>query len=190
MAYATQLTISTSNKVSINYQTRDVGVSVTYQLEREDANLIAVVREKTAELAQAHRTAWQGLRDAKIAGAGEPQEVQEQPEERVPMQTEPEKPHSDPAIPAADDPAPTAVPAESIRPGQVAAILLLLTEARWSEERRTAYLRETFSCDSVENLSAEQARQWLLELQRAEREADKVASQQRRLAAAHRNGTP
>jgi hypothetical protein len=62
--------------------------------------------------------------------------------------------------------------------------LLLLTEARWSQERRRDYLKENFFCDSVDDLSAEQARTWLLELQRAEREA----AQQRRLANTHRNG--
>lgn len=184
MAYATELTISTSNKVSINYQTRDVGVSVTYQLEREDADLVALVREKTQELAQAHRAAWQGLRDAKVAGAGQPQEVPEQPEENAPIRAEPKEAHSAPPLPASDDPAPIAVPAERIRPGQVAAILLLLTEARWSEQRRHGYLREKYSCNSIDELNVEQAKQWLLELQRAERER----SEERRLHAAHMNG--
>ena len=77
-------------------------------------------------------------------------------------------------------------PAPRLTPGQLAALLLLLTEARWSEQRRRDYLRERFSRDSVDELSAEQAKEWLLELQRAEREA----AQQRRLENAHRNGTP
>ena len=51
MAYATQLTISTGNKVSLNYQSQDVSVSLTYQLERDDGDVLHVVREKAAEVA-------------------------------------------------------------------------------------------------------------------------------------------
>lgn len=72
MAFATELTIGTGNKVSLNYQSHEVSVSVTYQLEREDSDVVAVVKEKTAELAQAHYAAWRELRDAKVAAQAKP----------------------------------------------------------------------------------------------------------------------
>ena len=58
------------NKVSLNYQSQEVSVTLTYQIEREDSDVLAVVKEKSIELAQAHRVAWQTLRDAKVSAAG------------------------------------------------------------------------------------------------------------------------
>lgn len=183
MAYATELTISTGNKVSLNFQSQEVSVTLTYQLEREDADVVAVVREKTAELAQAHRAAWQTLRDAKVAAAkGVSQEAAASPGEPEALST-PDLPAQAPSV-VVDSPPPA--PIERVKPGQVAALCLLLRQTGWSDERRITYLRETFSCESVNDLNAEQARGWLLELQRAEREAD----QQRRLEKAQRNGSP
>lgn len=183
MAYATQVTISTGNKVSLNYQSQEVSVTLTYQIEREDADVLAIVKEKTVELAQAHRAAWQTLRDAKVSVLKET--TPERPETSIaPAQTTESPPPEPPQTMEA--PASSPAPAPRLSPGQLAALLLLLTEARWSEQRRRDYLRERFSRDSVDELSAEQAKEWLLELQRAEREA----AQQRRLENAHRNGTP
>jgi len=50
MAYATQMTLGTGNKVSVNYQSQEHSVSVTYQLEREDTNLLQVVQEMRERL--------------------------------------------------------------------------------------------------------------------------------------------
>lgn len=193
MAYATEVTISTGNKVSINYQTRDVSVSVTYQLEREDTDVVTVVREKTKELAQAHRAVWQTLHDAKVATVRET--APERPEtvlgphsakaETANSSTQTTEPPSSQPSPGMEVPPTLSAPVPAISPGQIAALLLLLAEARWSEQRRRDYLRERFSCDRVDELNAEQAKEWLLELQRAEREA----SQQHRLENAHRNGS-
>lgn len=63
MAYCTSVTISTGNKVSVNYQSQDVSVSLTYQLEREDADLLALVERKADEVERAHRRVWQRIRD-------------------------------------------------------------------------------------------------------------------------------
>jgi hypothetical protein len=192
MAYATQITLSTGNKVSIHYQSQEVSVSVTYQLEREDADVLAVVKEKTVELAQAHLAAWQTLRDAKLSGVNET--APEKPEPKSESSTTTEKTQQ--TVVASEQPPEmlaspeSSSPAPRITPGQLAALILFLTEAKWSEERRRGYLRGKFSCNSVDELSAEQAKAWLLELQRAEREAAQTASQQRRLENAHRNGTP
>ncbi len=66
MAYPIQVMLTTGNKVSLNYQSQEVSVTLTYQLEREDSDVLALVQEKTKELAQAHQLAWQGLHEAKI----------------------------------------------------------------------------------------------------------------------------
>ena len=207
MAYATQITISTGNKVSLNYQSQEVSVTLTYQIEREDTDVLAVVKEKTVELAQAHHAAWQTLHDAKVSTAKSSTAQEEMPEKpkKVPespiaqMKTvsapaetadppPPEPIHESPQelSQTKESPVISSVPASPITPGQLAALLLLLTEARWSEQRRCDYLHERFSCEGVDDLSAEQAKEWLLALQRAEREA----AQQRRLENSHRNGTP
>lgn len=191
MAYATQVTISTGNKVSLNYQSQEVSVTLTYQIEREDADVLTVVKEKTLELAQAHRTAWQTLHDAKVSAVTQ-RELQKP--ETMPAMPHPNVETTQDAAQALETPSESSQTSEvlsgsmvsspRIMPGQLAALLLLLTEGKWSEERRRDYLRERFSCDHVDDLSADQAREWLLELQRAEREA----AQQRRLENAQRNG--
>lgn len=198
MAYATKITISTGNKVSLNYQSQEVKVTLTYQLERDDGDLLAVVRDKTAELAQAHHAAWQTLRDAKVAATeattagvtattpespADPGEavgtadaavtiapdIVPVPDEAVPDHAAVEPPSVEP-IPI--EPAPPAAP------GQVAALDLLLKQVGWSEAERQIYLRER-TCESLAELTASQAVQWLLELQRAVR----LAAQHQRLEA-------
>jgi hypothetical protein len=61
MAYATQITIGTGRKVSVNYQSKEVQVGVTYQLEREDQNLLQLVEVKAAEIESVHRRLWKKL---------------------------------------------------------------------------------------------------------------------------------
>jgi ATP/maltotriose-dependent transcriptional regulator MalT len=46
MAIVTGVSIGTSNKVSVDYQSQEVSVSVSYQLERDDTDLMAFVQEK------------------------------------------------------------------------------------------------------------------------------------------------
>lgn len=67
MAYATQITISTGSKVSVNYQSQEVHVGVTYQLEREDENLLQLVESKAAEVEAAHRRLWKTLKSERAA---------------------------------------------------------------------------------------------------------------------------
>ena len=62
MAYATQITIGTGRKVSVNYQSQEVQVGVTYQLEREDQNLLQLVENKAAEIETVHRRLWKKLK--------------------------------------------------------------------------------------------------------------------------------
>ena len=240
MAYAVQVTLSTGNKVSLNYQSQEVSVGVTYQLERDDTGLLALVQEKTAELAQAHRLAWQGLHDAKVSSAPSPvsspvqpvasqhavasqpvasQQVdsqpanvqdgklQESPEVEPPEKesldapeiavetvveshpiTEPEKVTTmengalaSPPLPA-EWIEPTA-PLEPAMQGQRNALRVLLDQAQWQKERIAAHLLAQFGCENIEELTAAQAAEWLLQLQRAAR----VTNEQQRLQTS-RNG--
>lgn len=203
MAYATQVTISTGNKVSLNYQSQEVSVTLTYQLEREDTDVLAVVREKTAELAQAHRLAWQGLHEAKVSASPpvpippSPIEtsINERPAEDKETATEAE---TTPGAATGDESSipearashiPPDVWIEPVAPlqpatiGQRGALRVMLAQAGWSEQRITTHLRTEFDCEKLEELTGAQAAAWLLELQRTARQE---AEQQR--SHASRNG--
>jgi len=72
MAYATQITISTGSKVSVNYQSEEVQVGVTYQLEREDENLLQLVESKAAEVEAAHRRLWKSIKAERLQHQEQP----------------------------------------------------------------------------------------------------------------------
>lgn len=61
MAFATQITITTGSKVSANFQSQEVNIGVTYQLERGDEDLLAVADAKAAEVESVHRHVWYQL---------------------------------------------------------------------------------------------------------------------------------
>ena len=63
MAYVTAVTIGTSNKVSVDYQSQEVNVSVTFQLERTDGDLVSFVEDKAAEVERAHSGIWRRIRE-------------------------------------------------------------------------------------------------------------------------------
>lgn len=82
MAYVTTVTIGTSNKVSVDYQSQEVSVSVTYQLERSDEDLQAFVETRTAEVEQAHSLIWRRIRELRSEQkAREAEERGQQPAE-------------------------------------------------------------------------------------------------------------
>ena len=196
MAFATQFTVTTGNKVSINFQSQQVEVSLTYQLEREDTDVLAVVREKTEEVAAAHRLAWEGVHGAKTQG------VKTQGDRATITRKAKSPPSQDveeaPAIEALGcsgavltiEPSPDSValsePELSVptTPGQQAALSALLAHIGWSDEQTAEQLNAKFNVQSLSGLSCQQAASWLLELQRTERE--KAA--QRRLQTAQLNG--
>lgn len=62
MAFATEITIATGSKISVNYQSQEVQVGVTYQLEREDGDLMQLVEAKAAEVEKAHRRLWKQIK--------------------------------------------------------------------------------------------------------------------------------
>jgi hypothetical protein len=180
MAYAIQATIGAGNKVSLNYQSQEVNVSLTYQLERQDTDVLHVIQEKAEEVARAHQAAWQRIHDVKVEGNAENRQ---------------KSPASDP--PSAGATAPGAGEAaleaqaaastaadEVATAGQQAALRALLTHTGVSDEQVREKLQADFSCSGIEELTRQQASQWLLQLQRREREQ----AQQRRLQAAHLNG--
>lgn len=83
MAYPVELTLGTGNKVSLNYQSEEVNVSITYRLERGEENVLEVVRCKAPELIEAHRLAWERVREAKAPQISAPRA---QIEEAIPLQ--------------------------------------------------------------------------------------------------------
>ncbi len=54
MAFATEITIGTSSKMSANFQSQDFAVSLTYQLERDDVDLVQIAEEKATEVETLH----------------------------------------------------------------------------------------------------------------------------------------
>lgn len=175
MAYATQLTIGTGNKVSLNYQSQDVNVSLTYELERGDTDLLAVVQEKAAEVAAVHRMAWKHIRDAKVKG------------ETIAPTTLCASVGAEPSgstVATASSAEESSDEEERATAGQQTALLALLAHLEWSEEQVAGQMAARFNCSDVEHLTQRQVATWLLELQRNEREK----AQQRRQSAAQLNG--
>ncbi len=173
MAYAIQVTIGTGSKVSLNYQSQEVNVSVTYQLERSDTDVLQVVQEKATEVAQAHQAAWQRIRDVKV-------------EEKVgnrQQSSAPTPPSTEGITTSCGDSVLEAQAAtlcaldEVATAGQQAALRALLAHTGVCDEQIRERLQTDFSCSGIEELARRQASQWLLQLQRQEREH----AQERRL---------
>ena len=194
MAYATQLTIGTGNKVSINYQSQDVSVSLTYELEREDTDVLAVAQEKSGEVAAAHRIAWERIRDEKVSQnkhkkrkGRDIDEDEAKPEATVsdvshipldsPTQVEVEEQSTTPTAPV--------VPLTS---GQLAAIEALLVQAGRSQSQVEDHLLDQFGKAELVELSTAEAAQMLLQLQREARLKTQSRSQERRTNPARLNG--
>ena len=181
MAYPIQLTIGTGNKVSVNYQSQEVNVSVTYQLESEDTDLLSFARDKASEVATAHAIAWEQIRGdgaketvarKKIKSSGE----MESTPKLEPPKAEPKTKESVPETPITD--------------GQLAALEALTAQANWSEEQTRETLQERFKKAELSELSMAQAAQLLLDLQRAERLKTQTRSRERRAATTRQNGHP
>jgi hypothetical protein len=191
MAYPIQVTLTTGNKVSLNYQSQEVSVTLTYQLEREDSDVLALVQEKTKELAQAHQLAWQGLHEAKLHEAKVPLMQSVEAENVAPASTpaseekknaETDSPTTNSVDLAAshlppDEWTQPKAPLEPATLGQRGALKVMLQQAKWTDENIAAHLHTQFDCERIEDLNAAQAAEWLLELQRTAR----LQAQQQRL---------
>ncbi len=117
MAYPVQVTLGTGNKVSVNYQSQEVSVSVTYQLERGEDDLLSVAHEKADEVVAAHGVVW-----AKVRGKST---------QEMKTQTSPSPKTEEVAMEEND--APPEVHQPLLSSGQLAAIEALFVQAGWSQ---------------------------------------------------------
>jgi len=148
-------------------------VSLCYQLEREDTDLMQVVEEKATEVAKAHRQAWKCIRDSKTTVSAEDVAPSAQQEDSA------LKPDTSSVTSSNSSSSKEAMP-EEVEPstsGQRVALNALLSYARWSEEQVTERLTSHFGCSNLEHLTQRQAARWLLELQREEREKAQLQRQ-------------
>ena len=179
MAYPIQLSIGTGNKVSVNYQSQEVNVSVTYQLESEDADLLNFARDKASEIATVHRIAWEQILDEKQTKSATQKKTKSSEE----MDSKPE------ATPQKVEPTDREMLTETlISDGQLAALKALTAQADWSGEQTLDTLRERFGKAEMNELSTIQAAQLLLALQRTERLKTQTRSRERRAATTRQNG--
>lgn len=154
MAVVTEVTISTGNTVGIGGQAREVGVSLTYRLEREDSDVMRLVRDKASEVARAHQIAWKSIRDEQVASRSEVLEETASPQDaQVLADGEDEEPEVEPATET-----------------QIKAIEAVARASPLSDDEFEALLQERFGCSQVSELSRPQAGRLLVEMQRSERE--------------------
>ena len=167
MAYAVEITLGTGNKVSLNYQSQEVNVSLTYKLEREDTDVMEVVRDKADELVRAHTLAWKRVKE------GERPEAVEEEE-------------------SLSDEAPVLEGAKEIEnmeigngatAAQVRLIHSLSGQAGLSADELRNRIRDDYKCEVPEELKRDEASKLLVELGREERERfeqERSRSSQRR----------
>ena len=177
MAYATELTIGTGSKVTLHYNSQEVSVALTYELEREDTNVLAIVQAKAQEVARAHQSAWERIRDAKT-------EKTQSREEEAEASQHSGDPEAAPPLVIAPSSTLSSGEDETATAGQQSALQSLLSHIGWNEEQIMQHLTTHFACSSIDYLTQRQAAQWLLDLQRSEREK----AQQRRSQVAQLNG--
>ncbi len=184
MAYPVQITLGTGNKVSVNYQSQEVNVCVTYQLERGENDLLAVARAKADEVVAAHGIVWERVRDeAKNSGAAP--ERKDDTEKKVPDRDR--YAASSSAVEEVSD-ASSPLSLAPLSGGQLGAIEALLVQAGWSQSQVEEHLLDQFGKAELSELSAAEAGQLLVELQRDERQRIQSNSQNRRSASSTRNG--
>ena len=179
MAYPIQLTLGTGNKVSVNYQSQEVNVSVTYQLESEDTDLLHFARDKASEVATIHGIAWKQIQgDAQAKSA-----IRTKVKSSEDTDSKPEV-ASQKMEPKVED----AVPQTPITDGQLAALEALTAQGNWSEEKTLETLNDHFNKAELSELTTAQAARLLLDLQRAERLKTQARSRERRAATTRQNG--
>ncbi len=150
MAYAVEVTLVTGNKVSLNYQSQEVSVSITYQLESEDGDVLAVVAEKTNELVAAHALAWKRVKGA--------QPVTIEKTENV------ETGHGD------SDQKEAPVSGKSSTAAQVQLIYSLCLQAGLTKDQLERRIQTTYGYELPEELNHNQAATLIVELGQEERD--------------------
>lgn len=142
MAYPIEVTLSV--EVLARSDSQNVGISLTYHLERADTDVLSVIADKVAEVVRGHQLARNGVREAiaedrvEVASASKPLEPEE-----------------------------TGEPCSA---AQVGALQALLSRSGRSESEVQEEMKSRFGVASFEQLSARQATLWLLDLQRLARE--------------------
>lgn len=156
MAYPIEVTIGTGNKVSLNYQSQEVNVSVTYKLEREDRDVLTLVREKADELVRAHALAWKRVKEGERPEAVKEEETlaDEAPVLEDAKEHETENQEVENSATAA----------------QVRLIHSLSGQAGLSEDGLRSRIRDGYRCETPEELKRDEAAKLLVELGREERE--------------------
>ena len=182
MAFVTNLTIGTGSKISAHYQSQEVSVTVSYELERHDTDLMKFVEEKAVEVEKAHEAIWRRIRDlraddtAKDASPQAAESMQAEPSAPAPEPSEAELDESVSsdvnASPNGNGTHPNGAPlSEAVITGpQRRAISALVTRAAMSEEDLKRRLQMRFGKSAVDDLTRRQASVLLADLQRGERE--------------------
>ncbi|BCM94128.1 hypothetical protein IAD21_06031 [Abditibacteriota bacterium] len=181
MAYPIQLTLGTGSKVSVNYQSEDVSVSVTYQLERGEDDLLAIARDKADEVVAAQQVLWERVRDDGKNADASPQKG-ETPQTKVPAGE-----MAKGQVPIKEEVS-SPLSLAPLSGGQLGAIEALLVQAGWSQSQLEEHLLDQFGKADLSELSAADAAELLVELQRNERQRIQSQSQSRKQGNATRNG--
>lgn len=173
MAFATRMSIGTGTKVSVDYQSHDVSINVSYELERADTDLLQLIDEKVVELELLHTHLWERIRELRAArAAGEGRESTPATTDHpvtIPVSTNGNSTQP-PAASNGTPPEPKA-PAAHVR-----AITALVKRADISDAELQSMLQERFHKNAADELSKNEAAALLQELQRREREKAKPAN--------------
>jgi hypothetical protein len=199
MAHAISMMLGTGNKVSVDYQSQEAHVTVTYELERHETDLQAVVLQKAEEIERLHGTLWRRIREIRTEQrAAQPDATADatgkngnKRRRNASAETSPPElskngtgalPEAEPVAaesvdtatsePRQDAPAPvdTQAAADRASEPQLQAIRTLAGRVGVSTERLLDYLKKRFGKSTVEDLDRAEAGSLLLELQRSERQ--------------------
>ena len=189
MAVVTNLTIGTSTKMSVNYQSHEISVTVSYELERQDSDLMKLVEEKAAEVEKAHRSIWRRIRDLRAQEKSEDASTPAATTEAEPLQAAEECSNGEtgpPVTPPEGASSPSGnngalykeAPASEamITAPQRRAIEALAGRAQITDEELRRRMQARFGKSEVEDLTKRQASMLLAELQRSEREHERVSA--------------
>jgi len=166
MAYAVEVTLGTGNKVSLNYQSQEVNVSVTYKLEREDTDVMAVVQDKADELVRAHTLAWKRVKEGERPEAAK---EEEKLADEAPI-VEDAKEHEIENGAIENGAIENGVIENRATATQVRLIHSMGQQAGLSEDELRNRIRDDYKCEVPEELKRDEAAKILVELGHEERE--------------------
>jgi hypothetical protein len=184
MAQATSLTIGTSRKVSANYQSHEVSVAVSYDVERGDPDLLQLAAQKASEVEQVYQAVSSQLRGEQqeetrrqplslVRDDGDDQDPSSTPgevSESSPVESPPTEPLPGELDYFAEDGNGSVTAEELATKAQVRAVYALATRLNMSRVELQELLRVRFGTAEAEQLRKSQATAMLLELQRKDRQ--------------------